>query len=73
MNKPSVFGDGCVTISITKGEKPRIYIQQTEIESFASLSITNDSVEISFPNMDDVRVEEEMRLCNAISWIKTCR
>ena len=74
-DQPKVFGDGDVTICLSK-DKIRLFVGQNEIKNINSISFDsseNNYLEIFFPNSqeseDPKAVEEDIRVCALISWI----
>lgn len=81
-NTPQVFGDGNITICLTR-DGFRVYVGQTEIHHLSKLQVVADAfgqpnqLSIGFQASTDQAIqngiEENTRACAAISWIKVLR
>lgn len=75
-DQPKVFGDGDVTICLSKTGK-RLFIGQKEITKAYSIMLSSSDgsclLEIYFPKSNDIEdqqlIEEDIRVCSLISWL----
>lgn len=80
--EPRVFGDGDVTICVSP-YRTKLYISQTEIKHCSKVVLSDDSpdlminLEVHFKKgsseQDKRAIEEDVRVCASIPWVKVVR
>jgi hypothetical protein len=80
--EPKVFGDGDVTICISRN-MAKLYVSQTKIKHCSkvlfidSASDPSPSLEVHFEKgsseQDKRAIEEDVRMCASITWVKVIR
>jgi hypothetical protein len=79
---PRVFADGSATLCVTQGAF-RLYVGQTEIRLAERIGLSASRgaslplVEVEFPadgsSEENLAVEEEIRACRTVAWIRATR